>query len=1202
MAPTDADLKAMFCEAADFPAGPEREAYLDRVCPADSPLRDRVALLLQAHDAAGRFLGSSPGPAEVPDSATAPTAAASSAVALVGPEKTATHPDAAPDHNPSRQAPAEGPGSRIGPYTLLRVIGEGGMGVVYEAEQATPIRRTVALKVIRPGMDTAAVLARFDAERQALALMDHPNIAKVHDAGTTDTGRPYFVMELVDGVPIGSYCDGARLSPRQRLELFIPVCQAIQHAHQKGIIHRDIKPSNVLVTEIDGKPLPKVIDFGIAKAIDQEHAERTMFTRLGAIVGTPEYMSPEQAGAGPDVDTRTDVYSLGVLLYELLTGSTPLDRETLRRAAFDEVLRRVREEEPPKPSTRLSGTDDRLPSVAAQRATEPVRLAKLVRGDLDWVVMKALDKDRTRRYETASAFARDIQRYLDGDPVEAGPPSTGYRLKKYARKHRRALTTAAAFLCLLVSAVVVSTWQAVRATAAARGERQANTKAQQRLVQVEKANEILGSIFKDLDPGTDEKEGRPLRAQLGERLDRATEEIAVGAVGDPLPAAKMQLALGNCQGGLGYVEKAITLLTRAHATFVAESGPEHPDAIDCVDGLFVAYWKATRLREVVPWFEETARLAEAKLGKKHRATLSYMNILGWVYHYVNRLDESISVFEETVNLRTEALGQEHRDTLKSMNGLAMVYRGARKLDKSVPLFERTMELQQATLGPDHSDTLHSMHHLAWAYRAAGKRDEGMRLFEKELELHKAKSGPRHPRTLNCMNDLAIVYANTGSHDRCLRMNEEIYNLRKAIFGAEHPDTLAIMGNLAVSYEHFGRLDEALNLRELAFDIAKSKWGLKNLTTLNLMTNLGNAYLGANKLDRAIPLLKESLELEKATRGDQSSEFGLMNSLALAYQTIGKHNEALPLYEAAFKLCETMPGTNTDWSLSSMRHLASAYRLVGLPDRAVSFLKEQLAEGKAKVGPADPVLLSFMGQFAQEYRLQGKPAEAVSMAEDAYRSAKDHLGPDDGRTLMHMGILAFHLRQSGRIDKAVPLLEEALRLSDARWGREHEITYDRLNQLAQAYLEAHRADDAVRLSREMLAIQRRKSGVNKIWLATVLEQVGRNLTQAGHAVEAEPLLREALRVRGEEQPNEWMTFETRSLLGAALREQKKYAEAESLLLEGYEGLRRRQFSFFEFEGTRPLTDAAGRLARLYEDWGKPDVAASWRKKLETARTP
>jgi WD40 repeat protein/serine/threonine protein kinase len=354
-------------------------------------------------------------------------------------------------------------GAVIGPYKLMEQIGEGGFGLVFVAEQQYPVRRKVALKVIKPGMDTRDVIARFEAERQALALMDHPNIARVLDAGATDSGRPYFVMEFVRGISITDYCDQNRLTPRERLELFVAVCQAVQHAHQKGIIHRDIKPSNVLVTLHDGRPMVKVIDFGVAKALHQSLTEKTIYTRFAQMVGTPLYMSPEQAEmSGLDIDTRTDIYSLGVLMYELLTGTTPFDKKRLAKAAYDELIRIIREEEPPKPSTRLSHSTDSLPAIAAHRKTEPARLSKMFRGDLDWITMKALEKDRTRRYETASGLAADVLRYLYDEPVEASPPSTGYRLKKLARRHRTALVTATAFVALLIAAVIVSTWLAFR--------------------------------------------------------------------------------------------------------------------------------------------------------------------------------------------------------------------------------------------------------------------------------------------------------------------------------------------------------------------------------------------------------------------------------------------------------------------------------------------------------------------------------------------------------------------------------------------------------------------------------------------------------------------------------------------------------------------------------------------------------------------
>jgi serine/threonine protein kinase/tetratricopeptide (TPR) repeat protein len=439
----------------------ERAAFLDRACGEDRALRECVEELLREHEQLGSFL-------ERPAVGVAATGAF---VSTPGEERS--------------PVPAEGPGMVIGPYKLLQQIGEGGMGAVFMAEQQEPVQRRVALKIIKAGKDSAQVIARFEAERQALALMDHPNIAKVHDGGTIGSEprpsgsgrtlplpdgrgseRPFFVMELVKGMPITKYCDEHRLTPRERLELFIPVCQAIQHAHQKGIIHRDIKPSNVLVAPYDGKPVVKVIDFGVAKATGQRLTEKTLFTEFGAVIGTLEYMSPEQAELNnQDIDTRSDIYSLGVLLYELLTGTTPLDRARLKKTPFTEMLRKIREEEPPRPSTRLSEARDTLPAISAQRQMEPAKLAKLVRGELDWIVMKALEKDRNRRYESANAFAADVQRYLNDEPVQACPPSLRYRFSKFARRNKAALLTGSAAVLVVIIAVIglaINNWIVTR--------------------------------------------------------------------------------------------------------------------------------------------------------------------------------------------------------------------------------------------------------------------------------------------------------------------------------------------------------------------------------------------------------------------------------------------------------------------------------------------------------------------------------------------------------------------------------------------------------------------------------------------------------------------------------------------------------------------------------------------------------------------
>jgi len=423
------DAKQIFLEALVRQSPEEMQGFVDKACGDNAELRIRVEELLRAHGEVGNFLGGPPSVAPTID-----------------------------------QPVTETLGTVIGRFKLLQRIGEGGMGVVYMAEQREPVRRKVALKVIKPGMDTEAVVARFEAERQALAMMDHPNIAHVFDGGSTESGRPYFVMELVHGMPITKYCDDAKLTTDERLQLFISVCEAVQHAHQKGIIHRDIKPRNVLVTLHGETPVPKIIDFGVAKAMHQQLTEKTVFTGFGQMIGTPAYMSPEQVTLSAlDVDTRADIYSLGVLLYEMLTGCTPFEKSQLREASYDEVRRIIREEEPPRPSDRISTMGETATTISAERRTDPARLSHLLRGELDWIVMKALEKDRTRRYETANGLARDIERYLNNETVVACPPSAGYRFRKFARRNKAAIVTACLIAFALILGLAGTSWQAVRA-------------------------------------------------------------------------------------------------------------------------------------------------------------------------------------------------------------------------------------------------------------------------------------------------------------------------------------------------------------------------------------------------------------------------------------------------------------------------------------------------------------------------------------------------------------------------------------------------------------------------------------------------------------------------------------------------------------------------------------------------------------------
>jgi eukaryotic-like serine/threonine-protein kinase len=873
------DEEAIFHVARRIEAREARGAYLDHVCGDDRGLRDRLDALLGLYEQEASFLES---PALGP-----PTTLTAAGVTR----------------------PPEAPGMVIGPYKLLEPIGEGGMGVVYMAEQTQPVRRRVALKIIKPGMDTKQVIARFDAERQALALMDHPNIAKVLDAGATDSGHPYFVMELVRGIPITDYCDKARLSVRERLDLFVLVCRAVQHAHQKGIIHRDLKPSNVMVTLVDGSAVPKVIDFGVAKATGASLTERTLFTSFAQMIGTPLYMSPEQAElSGVDVDTRSDIYSLGVLLYELLTGTTPIDRDTLCKAAYDEVRRIIREQETPTPSTRLGTLGDTLATVSANRQADPRKLSHAVRGELDWIVMKALEKDRRRRYETANDFAADVTRHLTDEPVTACPPSAWYRFSKAARRHRVALVTSTLVATALVLGTAVSVWQAVRAT---RAERQAGTRSLLARRAVDEMYTGFAEKWLDKEPQLTLTQ----REFLGKAL-AFYQEFAADPGTDPsvrLETARAYRRVSSILSSLDHQARAEEANQRA-IDLVAKLAADHPNQPD-----------------VRAEFARVHRQKALLLGKSGKASEAEQ--------FLRRASE---VYGKLVE-EAPGVAEYRRGLAQVCNNLGQLLRDTRPLEAE-QADRRGVELLEALVkaSPDDADLQNELgcylHNLALDLRdQQGRRSEGRQLLQRAIALQKnaLKVAPRHPNyRLFLGNHVSLLVSFQVASGELREAGESLRQVLTITEGlaADFPSVPHYRHKLAVSHDQLGtyfrekcgqpreaeqEYREGLAIREKLVadfpEVLDYRIGL-----FGELNNLANSLADQGEHEKAEQLYLRAVKAGQELADDfpkvPSSRAALalaLRNLAFFYGTNGRQPEADPIAARAIDHWEKLAAVYPD---------------------------------------------------------------------------------------------------------------------------------------------------------------------------------------------------------------------------------------------------------------------------------------------------
>jgi serine/threonine protein kinase/tetratricopeptide (TPR) repeat protein len=1052
--------RELFLEACEIAAGEARESYLNRECGDDQDLRHQVEALIVADQRPLEFIQRLD-------------------------QGEPTHVDSSLPQSVDR-------------YLLIRPLGEGGMGTVWLAEQQQPVRRKVALKLIKAGMDSQSVIERFESERQALAIMDHPNIAKVFDAGTTPSGRPFFVMELVDGQPITKYCDQRRLNTDQRLQLFLQVCEAVQHAHQKGIIHRDLKPSNVLVAESDGRPLPKIIDFGVAKAISNSLTDKTGFTEIGQLVGTLEYMSPEQARLVPvDVDTRSDIYSLGVLLYELLTGSTPVERKSFAKAALDEVLRVIREVEPPCPSAKLSSSDN-LPSLAANRAVDPHRLTRTIRGELDSVVMKALDKDRDRRYPTASALAADLGHFLRHEAVTARPPSVAYRASKFVRRNRMlVLATSAVFLALIAGLLTAALgWQrAFRAELAATNARDI---AEKRLALVDHGNELLASIFDDLDPQSEKADSKPLRAVLGDRLLTAAQELETTSLGDAQAMARLQYRLAESLLHLGFPDQAGRIAKSLQDRLEKEVGLENREVLQYINLRANCLQSAGDYEQALKLFEQVLESRSRLFGKSNTETLATINSIGVVLRSLGRHADAVAQFEQSLLLRRELFGDEDLKTIASQNMLALALIDVDQVDRAFSLLEQVIEVRTRELGKLHPDTRTSISALAGAYFAKGQFEQAARWFEEIVQISRdtlgtddpetlrntmnlcvswqrlgkaelavpmletvvkgftSRLGQEHPSTLTAMNSLAEGYRTLGKSEQALSLLEQTLKLQQKTLGDRHPSTLVTMNNVALGRLGLNQFEEAIALMRVVLETRREVSGGDHHATLAAITNLARCYRTAGKYELAVPLYKESLEKFEATLGlDHPSTLVTLASLGQSYLEAKQLDDALPVieqvYHRATQRADGIPASLTD--LPKM--LAALYEKLDRSEEAEVVLSSTLTAYQTRFGRLATSTRKIMSELASLLFRRMKYVEAEQLAKTAWEMGLDQ-APEYWETHYLQCLLGASLMRQGHTDRAEQLLKEGERNLKARIEQIPPPRESRLKQIADWIAENEQA--------------------------------------------------------------------------------------------------------------------------------------------------
>jgi tetratricopeptide (TPR) repeat protein len=1089
----------------------ERDRFLRRMCSGDEALEQEVRSLLRSLEEADSFL----------ENPAFEVAARALAVPREGDALESIGDPARPE---ARLLPRQ-----IGRYRVVRLLGEGGMGVVYEAVQEHP-HRTVALKVVKPGLESS-LLRRFEHESQALARLQHPGIAQIYEAGVADTGfgpQPYFAMEFIQGQPLREYIDARHLNVRDRLGLMVKICEAVEHAHKRGLIHRDLKPGNILVDETGQ---PKILDFGVARAIASE-AQVTGQTHAGQLLGTLEYMSPEQALADPmEIDTRSDVYALGVILYETLAGRRPYQLSP----RLHEAVLTIREQDPAP-----------LSSVSGQ-----------YRGDIETIVAKALEKDKARRYGSAAELAEDIRRHLADEPILARPASTAYQLRKFVLRNKPLVAGVGAVFVVLLAGVVASTWQAARATRAqqtaiqerdraAAAERSASSQRDRALLAEQTAKAAEAQALQERNRAIAEKQ-------------RADTESAIAiAVNDFLRNDLLAQAGASTQAGLGAKPdrdlKVRTALDRA-AKRIQGKFPSQPLVEASIrQTIGSTYLDLGSLTEAQRELERAVDVRRRLLGEQHKDTLESLSWLANVLQEQGRYSQAEALHTDILAIQRRTLGEQHRETLSGMNSLASVFRSEGKYSQAAALASRTLETQRRRLGEKHPDTLSTTINLARIRMEQGDYPQAETLLTNAMQSRKQVLGEEHPDTLSSMDLLALVYRSEGKYKPAEQLSEKTLEVRRRVLGEEHPATVDTMNSLGLLYRIDGNYKQSEELLSRALEIGRRTLGEEHPATLTAMNELPGVYWVEGRYTDAEPLYAKVLEIQRRLLGDEHQEtLSITNNLALVYLSEGKYPEAEPLLSRVLEVRRrTLPEGHPD-TLRTMNNLAVAYMSEGKYAEAESLYVKVRELQKPKLGRDHPDTLLSTNNLAGLYLHEGKYEQAEALYSESVDGRRRTLGEQNPDTLVSMNDYAALLERKGDLVRSLDLFANVLEARRQVLGAQHPVT------------------------------------------AGTLMSLGRVLLKQQKYAEAEPLLREAAGVLEKKTPEAWPRFNTENMLGAALAGQGKYQDAEPMLLSGYEGLVARE-SLIPFPLQVNIEQAGQRIVQLYSDWGKAEQAAAWREKL------